>query len=127
MEWFHGGPSGLRGELLPPATTGVEGTRALLARRAPELEAAHARNDRVFLTNRFEVAAMFACVWPKPAVYVVEPIGGVEPDPDHHGPLCESVQTSRATIIRELHIPRPMTRAFRAALGQMAKKEGIVR
>jgi hypothetical protein len=80
IRYFHGGVPGLRSGdlLLPPAATGTA--------RALTTELGHlgtfARSDRVYLTTDRAAARAFAACYPDGALYVVEPVGDVEPDPD---------------------------------------------
>jgi hypothetical protein len=80
---WHGGVPGLApGALvLPSAVTGVE--PATLGRVA-ELggDAETTRRDRVYVTSDRQVAAAYAALFPNGALYEVEPVGPVEPDPD---------------------------------------------
>lgn len=94
--WYHGGPSGISGWILPPSKTGAQSTADVVR----NMDTAHVRRDRVFITTDRVAATMFACVWPDPMVYVVEPDGEIEPDPDYHHDDGASVQVERARILR---------------------------
>lgn len=91
--FFHGGPRGLRGWILPACET-----------RAPNCSSYGAsgihRRDRVYVTTDPTAALLFACGQPDGgAVYVVEPEGSIEPDPDWQGDPGVSVQCERARIV----------------------------
>lgn len=105
-ELYHGGPAGLV-EIKPPVETG--------ARCASDYGAAHVHDRRkVYLTRSFEDALVFACMAPAKAVsvYLVEPVGSIEPDPDclvnGHSVCCE-----RAKVIAERRVSRAQLRRFR--------------
>lgn len=111
--YYHGGPPGLHvGDLiLPPSETGVPSCSEFGA-------AAVHRNDRVYLCTDINGAYLFAAMHPsgKGRVYEVEPIGGVEPDPDYNGPPGESVQVPRARIVRVIPLGRQDRDAIRRAV-----------
>jgi hypothetical protein len=83
MAYFHGGIPGLKpgALILPPDTTG---TSHRLSAIAAEMDApAHAtRTDVVYVTTDRDVARAYAALYPDGALYLVEPEGGPEPDPD---------------------------------------------
>lgn len=94
---YHGGTRKLRkgGVLLPPSRSGVPNTAEYGARDV-------CRADRVYLTDELDVARMFALLAPPGghgSVYEVEPIGGLERDPDYLG-VGESWQVPMARVIR---------------------------
>lgn len=98
--YFHGGVSGLQAGdfILPPDLTGTE--QRLSAFAAPD--ATHGRRtDRVYVTPAQDVARFFAAVYPDGAVYRVEPVGELEPDPDapDDGYMCEQGQV--VEVVRE--------------------------
>jgi hypothetical protein len=78
---YHGGMSGLRvGDLLlPPSVTGVGST---VTEIAAAIGAGHVRADRVFVTSDRQVARAYAALKPNGALYRVEAVAGLEPDPD---------------------------------------------
>ena len=82
--WFHGGYPGLRPwELVePPDTTGTNHT---LSRYVPPGAPHGTRTDVVYITSSKTVARVYAAWYPNGAVYVVEPYGDLEPDPDAPG------------------------------------------
>lgn len=97
--YFHGGPPGLKSEILPPERTGAASTAQYGA-------GAVCRRDRVYLTTIPDAALIFAACAPSLApgwVYEVEPVGDVEPDPDYLGPAGESMSATRARIYRVHH------------------------
>lgn len=78
MKFFHGGIKGLRrGDMiLPPEQTGAPSLARFDSRD-------FCRQDRAYITTDKATAIIYAACLPKPgAVYEVEPIGVVEPDPD---------------------------------------------
>lgn len=109
VRYFHGGPAGLRGEILPPERTGAATTA--------DYGAAHVcRRDRVYLLTDPELAIVYAAgaISQRPGwVYEVEPVGDVEPDADWLGPEGASVCARRARI-RRVH--RRLTDAERRAV-----------
>jgi hypothetical protein len=107
--YFHGGPPGLRGEILPPKMTGVPSTAQYGAE-------AVCRLDRVYLTTLPDAAVLFAAGAPSAQpgwVYEVTPFGEVEPDPDYNGDPGESVCARRARIKR---VYKRLTGAERRAI-----------
>lgn len=97
VRYFHGGIPGLRpGDLiLPPATTGTART---LAEYAEQLGGDHVRRDRVYLATGRDVARAYAAFYPDGALYTVEPVGELEPDPDCYVPGL-SWQCASATVL----------------------------
>lgn len=80
VRYFHGGvPRLRRGDLLlPPAVTGTERTLT-----ADVLDmGGRARRDRVYVSTGREVARVYASLFPDGALYEVEPLGELVPDPD---------------------------------------------
>lgn len=78
--YFHGGVPGLvRGDLLlPPVATGTVRTLT-----ADVLDmGGRARRDRVYVTTGREVARVYAALFLDGALYEVEPVGELVPDPD---------------------------------------------
>jgi hypothetical protein len=93
--YWHGGIPGLRpGDLLLPAS--VTGTdRNLTGYGTPTgWDNDHVRTDRVHLTTHRAAAKAFAAMYPDGALYVAEPIGDTEPDPDapEDAVRCESAR-----------------------------------
>jgi len=81
--YFHGGYPGLKpGDLLlPPDQTGTDHR---LSATSAELGApAYAtRADIVYVTTLRDAARSYAAFYPDGALYRVEPVGDLEPDPD---------------------------------------------
>lgn len=97
--YFHGGPRGLKGFVLPAIVTSAPSCSSYGG-------AGIHRRDRVYVTTDPHTALMYACGQPKSgSVYVVEPIGHLEPDPDWLGEPGGSMQCERAAIVKE----RPVT------------------
>jgi hypothetical protein len=83
MAYFHGGYPGLKpGDLIqPPDTTGTGHRLSAIA--AEHNGPAHStRTDVVYVTTGRDVARAFAAFYPDGALYRVEPLGDLEPDPD---------------------------------------------
>lgn len=80
---WHGGVPGLKvGDLLRPVSeTDTEHSLTRYAARVG-LNRDHVRQDRVHLTSDRAVARAYAAAYPNGALYVAEPIGETEPDPD---------------------------------------------
>lgn len=89
--YFHGGAPGLRaGDLITPRPPDdqrhlVDGCPVCEARRRGErldYDRDH-RFDRVYVTTNRLIARGFAGGYPNGALYQVEPLGELEPDPEH--------------------------------------------
>lgn len=104
--WWHGGFPGLGpgGLLLPPCESGYtephaefEAVVAVMLKMEPDRN----RADRVYLTSTRELGRAYAWMWGEKngglgALYVAEPVGPAEPDPD----LPEfSVQCAAARVL----------------------------
>lgn len=98
MSYWHGGPSGLKGYILPPDESGA-------ASCAKYGAAGICRTDRVYITNNRLAAEMFGSMAPskKVSVYMVEPTGEIELDSD-----CTQVNLSfcvaKTRILKEFRI-----------------------
>lgn len=106
MLYYHGGPRGLVQFIKPPIETGAANCSMYGA------GGVH-RRDRVYLSTNPHTALLYACGQLAGSVYVVEPIGAVEPDPDWTGAPGESVQCERAKIIAERPVRGKMMRKVR--------------
>ena len=97
---WHGGPAGRkRGEfLLPPSVTKTESTSDLVPNDVH-------RRDRVYLTTRYRAALIFAASHRKGVVYLCEPVGYLENDPDCDTPNL-SFSCERA-IVTKIIKPKP--------------------
>ena len=97
-EYWHGGPRGLKGFILPADETGVPSTAKYGA-------AGVCRTDRVYITNNRTAAEMFGSFSPakRVSVYLVEPIGEIEADPDCIEKNL-SFQVAKAKIVKEFKI-----------------------
>ncbi len=99
VRYYHGGPPGIRGEILPPERTKVPSTADYGA-------GAVCRRDRVYVTTNPVGALIFAAGAPSNMpgwIYEVVPFGEIEPDEDYNGPAGESVCCCRARI-RRVHL-----------------------
>jgi hypothetical protein len=96
---YHGGDRGLRvGDyILPPEKTGRSNTSGV----APEDVY---RRDRVYITEHLQDAKLFAAKNNEdPVVYVVEPVGELEPDDDNKTPGRSLACTSAKIVaVREI-------------------------
>lgn len=92
--WYHGGFPGLApGDLLvPPAESGTERTLSQYVVGQPH----GTRRDVVYLAARQDDARVYAALYPDGALYLVEPIGPTEPDPDAPG---RAVMCARARVV----------------------------
>ena len=113
-EYWHGGPRGLKGWILPSTETGKRSCADM-----PVHGSEVCRRDRVYLTtnrptNRL-AAEMFASMAPsrKVSVYLVEPVEPIEPDEDRNDPGL-SFQSPKARIVKEF----PMQPHFRRQMLQ---------
>jgi hypothetical protein len=95
---WHGGFPGLKvGDfLLPPTESGT--TRILTAPDLTSLPAGHVRRDRVHLTTDRAAGRAYAAAYPNGALYVAEPIGDTEPDPDAPS-LSIRCERARVTVV----------------------------
>jgi hypothetical protein len=96
--YYHGGARKLDGSrgglILPPSRTGAQS----LADYGGE---GVTRRDRVYLHVDPEAARLYACMTPGGGdLYLVEPIGEVERDPDWLGSAGESICAPAARIVR---------------------------
>jgi predicted protein tyrosine phosphatase len=91
--YWHGGPAGLTGKILPPAATGKTGY------------VGGGRDDRVYITPRVSFATLYACHYREPMLYAVWPDSEPEPDPEiahlvqNARDARDSLMTSSATIL----------------------------
>lgn len=108
MTWLHGGKEGLCvGDwLLPSRTTG-----------ATRLPMSHKK--RVYVTTVLRHALVYACAFPYPAVYEVEPEGAVGRDPDLNYPPGENGTCARARIVRVLEVDPCLIAAARITMALM--------
>jgi len=89
--YYHGGPPDLRvGDLIEPQPMDrgrhlVDGCPVCEARKngKPSDYDQNHRFDRVYVTTDKFVAKCFAAGYPRGSLYRVEPIGDLEPDPEH--------------------------------------------
>lgn len=112
-EYWHGGPRGLKGYILPSEETGAPTTADYGAEKV-------CRRDRIYLVSLRLAAEMFAAMAPrkKVSVYLVEPIGDVEPDIDCEMPGL-SFQAARARILKEFPMqPHYRLQMLHAAMGR---------
>lgn len=108
-EYFHGGVRGLRpgDKILPPSQTGALSMADLDVPDAMKAELAKVhRRDRVYLCAHLDGARLYAAACPAGgkryggSVYLVQPDGDIEPDPDWRGPAGDSIACRSATVIR---------------------------
>lgn len=98
--FWHGGPSGRqRGALLlPPSVTGSKSVSDLVPNNVH-------RRDRVYVTTSYKAALIYAAGFRKGVVYLVEPVGDLEQDPDCYDPTL-SFQCGRARVLKVIK-PKP--------------------
>jgi len=95
MSMFHGGYPGLAiGDFVePPAVTGADHT---LSAYVPDGAPWGTRTDVVYVTPRQDTARAYAAMYPDGALYRVEPVDVVGPDPDAPD---EAVMCRRARVV----------------------------
>jgi len=119
--WFHGGPAGIRGEILPRSVTGaaswhalrLAGQPAAAAAREAEIADVMGPPDRVYLTTDIRLArylaARRACVMrqPRGVVYAVRPAGELLADMNMPCAwLCPSAEiTGLAALVPATDLP----------------------
>ena len=118
VTYFHGGNRGLHvGDfILPPSETGV----TCMAH-------AHHRKDRAYITPDIVDANFYASDpdHDHPVVYVVKPIGEIEPDPDCNRP-GGSFTCEKAEIIAIRSIPgKVIKKARKAMIRHMHEMEAL--
>lgn len=102
QRYYHGGAPGLK-MILPSDKTGAPCTADFGA-------AGVCRRDRIYITNSFEAAAVFASLHPssRGTIYEIEPIGQLETDPDFidDGGEIQSWQCEAARVVRKFKLRR---------------------
>lgn len=97
IRYFHGGIPGLKpGDLITPhppnVVDGCDICAAKAAGRQPVVEGLGVvdplteRTDRVYVTTDREYARFYASKYPRGDLYVVEPVGELEPSTEDHFP-----------------------------------------
>lgn len=111
ITYYHGGPKRLRvgWRIIPPSQSG--------ARCASDYGCAHVHDrNRVYVTTELLAAAMYAAMTPGGgAIFRVEPIGDLEPDPDCSEPGL-SFACPAATILERVPFPKRELARIRAHL-----------
>ena len=101
--YYHGGRPGMKpGQLILPSS--VTGARSLADHGASGV----CRRDRVYVATQFEAACLYAAMYPSKkaaCVYLVEPIGEIEPDPDCNLPGL-SFSAEKARIVKVIKLTR---------------------
>ncbi len=112
-KYFHGGPPNLR-RILPPSKTGVTPTLAFYDGHAPTR---HVKTNRIFITPDPEIAEIYAAMHPSGAgvVYLVTPLGTLEPDPDC-SQTGTSLQCASAIVKRPVQFLTPPSEIRRILL-----------
>lgn len=114
--YFHGGQAGLipGGKILPPDVTGTTGTLREEIIRMGLADKGVARGDRVYLVTEWASSVMYAVLHPSLGqVYLVEPDGELEPDPDCTEPGL-AWQCPSATILKAITVePSEVQAVFR--------------
>lgn len=96
---YHGGVGGLKAGdyILPPNITNYQHSSLMMIQAGAATDPdGRVRGDRVYVTDRLGVATLFAAVR-SGAVYLVEPEGQLELDPDAPG---QSWMCPRARVVR---------------------------
>lgn len=94
--YYHGGPRGLRGFILPPSETKKLSTSDIVANRVH-------RRDRVYVATDIYGAGLYAIVHDAGVIYEVIPEGDLEPDPDCDLPgLSFSCLRARIVTVHKL-------------------------
>lgn len=98
--YWHGGPAGRQRNnyLLPPIVTGSKSVSDLVPNNVH-------RRDRVYVTTSYKAALLYASGFRKGVVYLVEPVGDLEQDPDCFDPTL-SFQCDRARVLKVIK-PKP--------------------
>lgn len=109
--YWHGGQRGLKGFVLPPSETGASGLHSY----AHRIKGGHVvRRDRVYVTTDKDAAIMYAATHPSGgAIYRVEPIGELVPDPDCDLPGL-SFECAKARILTRRNVSGYEQRKVRA-------------
>jgi hypothetical protein len=119
--WWHGGPR-INGDWILPADQipGCVTTRDAFTTKTAVDDVYDP--TKVYIVNDRQAALMFAAVWPTPWLYMVEPDGPLEADPDFIGnpadPLT-AMRCPRARILRRLKPSNADVDLARAALRMM--------
>lgn len=111
--YFHGGRPGMRpGQfVLPPSITGAKSMADFGAEGI-------CRRDHVYVTTEFQAAALYGGMYRSKKggdVYLVEPIGELESDPDCDMPGL-SYSVPKARIIKVLRLSPSEVRMVREAM-----------
>jgi hypothetical protein len=113
--YYHGGaPGRFPGSLiLPQSEVNSRFTAELLEEADGDMSAVY-RRDRAYLTSSLVTARRYAMMYPTGhgAVYEVEPIGRLEPDPDY--PPGECYMVERARVVRVVKLGRAAFQRDRA-------------
>ncbi|MDX2645064.1 hypothetical protein PV341_16125 [Streptomyces sp. PA03-1a] len=124
--YFHGGIPGLRpGDLLTPHEPNfVDGCPICTAKAAGQqphvpglgiVDPLTERPDRVYLTSDREYARWYASLFPRGDLYVVEPVGDVEPSTEDLFPSW-AVEAARVRTVYDRYVQ--LTRQQRRALNR---------
>lgn len=94
--YYHGGPSGIHGWILPPDQTGANSLAGYVR------DEDFCDTSKVYVATSLEGALMYAFL-PGYVIYEVEPVGDLTPDPDCFEPglsfMCE-----KARIVRRIRV-----------------------
>lgn len=97
VRYWHGGVPGLqRGDLLLPATVTATDKAHTVHYATACADPSHMRADRVHLTTDRAAAKAYAASYPDGALYVAEPLGDTEADPDAPN---VSIRCERARVV----------------------------
>lgn len=112
--YFHGGIPGLKpGDLITPHPANVvDGCTICAAKAAGQqpvveglgiVDPLTERTDRVYVTDDREYARFYASKYPRGDLYVVEPVGEVEPSTEDHFPSW-SVPAARVRTVYDRYV-----------------------
>lgn len=105
--FYHGGPGGIKGHILPPDVTGAKSL-------ANYSNMDFCDTSKVYVSTCKYSAALYA-TWKGARVYEVEPIGELVPDPDHSG-RGVSFMCDKAKIVRSIRVSGRTRKMCRKAL-----------
>ena len=102
MKYYHGGIGGKKkGEfILPPSITKAKCSSDYIPKDNPH------KRDKVYIVTGSMYAAMYAASVKNGAIYQVEPIGDLVPDPDYLGDGEVSYECEKARIVKRIPVSK---------------------
>lgn len=107
VKYFHGGPNGIQGFILPPNQTGVKSLASYSSINFCD-------TSKVYVATDINAALLYASR-KDGVLYEVEPIGELLPDPDYIGEGV-SFMCSKAKIIKRIRVSAKTKKMARKAL-----------